>query len=67
MAILRRRPVLRAAAIGGGAYSAGWKRNVRKRLEYLAEQHERGVLSDEDFARHKAAALAEADQQDTSW
>jgi hypothetical protein len=59
MAILRRRPVLRAAAIGGGAYSAGRRRRARRRLEELVELHARGDLSDQEFARRKAAVLGE--------
>jgi hypothetical protein len=69
MAILRRRPVLRAAAIGGGAYSAGRRRRARRRLEELVELQARGDLSDQEFARQRAAVLAEEnrDSGDRRW
>jgi hypothetical protein len=59
VAILRRRPLLRVAAISGGAYSAGRRRRARRRLEKLVELHACGDLSDQEFARQRAAALAE--------
>jgi Short C-terminal domain len=59
VAILRRRPLLRAAAISAGAYSAARKRRARRRLEELVELHASGDLSEKEFARRKAAALAE--------
>jgi Short C-terminal domain len=66
MALVRRRPLLRAAAIGGGAYMAG-KRTPRtepqtpdmiQQLTQLGELHARGVLTDEEFAQQKARILA---------
>jgi hypothetical protein len=51
---VRRRPLLRAAAIGGGAYFAG---NRRMQLNELAKLHAQGVLSDEEFALRKARLL----------
>ncbi len=71
MHLLRRRPILRAAAIGGGAYYAGKRRQdalVRKRVERareaaaenlarLSKLHEQGVLSNAEFARQKARLL----------
>ena len=94
----RRRPLLRAAAVGGGAYAMGKRRaqnqdyaneqemeqNERlsslesqgaapaaaapapaggisddavNRLKELAELHEQGVLTDEEFAQQKAKLL----------
>ena len=95
MPILRRRPVLRAAAIGGGAYVAGKRRQeaqerdyeeqariaqskaqqsappapraapaaggmsdrAMQQLEQLGKLHEQGVLTDDEFAKQKAALL----------
>ena len=66
MALVRRRPLLRAAAIGGGAYMAG-KRTTRperqnpdmiQQLTQLGELRARGVLTDEEFAQQKARILA---------
>ena len=49
MPIMRRRPVLRAAAIGGGAYMAGKKRQESRQREY--EQEDRTTqLEDEQTA-----------------
>jgi len=94
---MRRRPVLRAAAIGGGAYYAGKKRQeaqeredeeqariaqleaersapvapqapptsggmsdaAMQRLEQLGKLHEQGVLTDDEFAKQKAALLGD--------
>jgi hypothetical protein len=67
---MRRRPVLRAAAVGGGAYALG-KRNaaappvapaetggeVTTRLAELGKLHDQGVLTDEEFAAAKAKLL----------
>ena len=72
MPLIRRRPLLRAAAIGGGAYYAGKKRmesqqrehDERARtepaaqLEQLGKLHADGVLTDEEFAAAKARLLA---------
>jgi hypothetical protein len=41
MPLMRRRPVLRAAAVGGGAYAMG-KRNARMREEQEAQAYEQG-------------------------
>lgn len=59
MPLVRRRPLLRAAAIGGGAYYAGKRRQEAAiaKLERLTRLHEHGVLTDEEFARQKASLL----------
>lgn len=97
MPILRRRPVLRAAAISGGAYYAGKNRQQARRREYeeqariarleaqqspsgpargappiggmsdatmhrleqLGKLHEQRVLTDDEFAKQKAALLGD--------
>ena len=41
MPLMRRRPVLRAAAVGGGAYAMG-KRNARIREEQEAQAYQQG-------------------------
>jgi hypothetical protein len=41
MPLMRRRPVLRAAAVGGGAYAMG-KRNARIREQQEAHTYEQG-------------------------
>lgn len=41
MPLMRRRPMLRAAAVGGGAYAMG-KRNARIQEEHQAEAYEQG-------------------------
>jgi Short C-terminal domain len=58
--LMRRRPLLRAAAIGGGAYYMG-KRHAKQhefdaiqRLEQLGRLHDEGVLTDEEFAKQKS-------------
>ena len=61
--LMRRRPLLRAAAIGGGAYYMGKRRAERRefdaiqRLEQLGKLHDEGVLTDEEFAKQKAKLL----------
>jgi hypothetical protein len=59
--LIRRRPLLRAAAIGGGAYHFGKRRHEAeerlRRLEQLGELHEQRVLSDDEFAEQKAKLL----------
>lgn len=64
MPLLRRRPVLRAAAIGSGAYAAGKRRQeaslhvlAMEMLERLGKLHEQGVLTDEELASYKARLL----------
>jgi hypothetical protein len=68
----RRRPLLRAAAVGGGAYLAG-KHMARAsdqraadeayqddRINQLEQQqalHQQGMLTDEEFAAAKAKLL----------
>lgn len=93
MPLRRRRPVLRAAAVGGGAYLMGKRRAeaqgqapgaqegsagaappepaaasqepaggldeaALQRLKDLADLHQQGVLTDEEFAAQKARILA---------
>jgi hypothetical protein len=41
MPMMRRRPLLRAAAVGGGAYAMG-KRNARVQEEQQAQAYEQG-------------------------
>ena len=61
--VMRRRPLLRAAAIGGGAYYMGKRRAEQRefdaiqRLEQLGKLHDEGVLTDEEFAKHKSQLL----------
>ena len=92
MPLMRRRPLLRAAAVGGGAYLAG-KRHAEneereaqqqarlsgledqssmpapaaprggltpeamEQLKSLAQLHDQGVLTDEEFDQQKAKVL----------
>ena len=91
MPLRRRRPLLRAAAVGGGAYHMGKRRaeaqeqtepagqgygppppqqptgsapagtldaDAMQRLKELADLHQQGVLTDEEFAAQKARILA---------
>ena len=44
MPFMRRRPLLRAAAVGGGAYALG-KRSERKQAEQQQEAYEAGAQS----------------------
>jgi hypothetical protein len=56
--LIRRRPLLRATAIGGGAYYAGKRRmDVVDQLTQLGKLREHGVLTDEEFAQRKARLL----------
>jgi uncharacterized protein HemX len=61
--LMRRRPLLRAAAIGGGAYYMGKRREqarqreLENRLEQLSKLHTDGALTDEEFAKRKAQLL----------
>ena len=41
MPLMRRRPLLRAAAVGGGAYAMG-KRNARRQQEQYGQAYEEG-------------------------
>jgi hypothetical protein len=56
---MRRRPLLRAAAIGGGSYRAS-KREMQRRkdLHRLARLHDQGVLTDAEYAEQRARLLA---------
>jgi Short C-terminal domain len=91
--LMRRRPLLRAAAVGGGAYamgrrnaerqqleasqdqrigqlesqpaaasapppSAGISSEAMQKLQQLAQLHEQGVLTDEEFSTQKQHLLA---------
>ena len=87
MPLRRRRPLLRAAAVGGGAYLAGRHAERREAAQFdepyhepypptpaptasgvsgdaidkikeLAQLHDQGVLTDEEFAAQKARLLA---------
>lgn len=84
--VRRRRPLLRAAAVGGGAYMAGKQRarteaeeaaaeasaqpvaapaepagglspDAIEQLKSLAQLHDQGVLTDEEFDAQKAKVL----------
>jgi hypothetical protein len=77
MPLRRRRPLLRAAAVGGSAYLAGKSRGAHNasqtqdtsqgrdelspatidRLQQLGDLHDRGVLTDEEFAAQKSRLL----------
>jgi putative oligomerization/nucleic acid binding protein len=78
MALIRRRPLLRAAAVGAGSYMAG-KRASRdqaapaqpaaplpgalspeavEQLKSLAQLHDQGILTDQEFEQQKAKILA---------
>jgi hypothetical protein len=54
--VIRRRPLLRAAAIGG-TYAAG--SDVLSQLSQLTAMHDNGALSDEEFAAAKAKVLGQ--------
>ena len=55
----RRRPLLRAAAVGGGAepQPTGTTSDDIARLRQLGELHDQGILTDDEFAREKARIL----------
>ncbi len=56
--LIRRRPLLRAAAIGGGAYFAGKRRqDLSEQLAQLGRLREQGVLTEDEFARERASLL----------
>ena len=90
MPLMRRRPLLRAAAVGGGAYVAGPRAaqasqreagqqqqvsdpqgatgapaarggglssDAMAQLKELADLHEQGILTDDEFAQHKQRLL----------
>ena len=89
MPIMRRRPLLRAAAVGGGAYMAGKRRaraeqpaeqsaepmaapspapapppqsgglspEAMEQLKSLAQLHDQGILTDQEFDQQKAKVL----------
>jgi hypothetical protein len=49
---------LRAAAIGGGAYFAGKRRqDLSEQLAQLGRLREQGVLTEDEFARERASLL----------
>jgi Short C-terminal domain len=66
---VRRRPLLRAAAIGGGAYMAGKRRaersaqatggpqSVSDQIAQLSSLHDQGALTDAEFASAKSRLL----------
>lgn len=65
---VRRRPLLRAAAIGGGAYMAGKRRaersaydaerdSVSDQLAQLSSLHDQGALTDAEFASAKSRLI----------
>jgi hypothetical protein len=67
--LMRRRPLLRAAAIGGGAYDAGRRRAAARlretgvrsspadQLRELARLRAQGMLTEEEFAVQKSKVL----------
>ena len=85
MPMMRRRPLLRAAAVGGGAYMAGKRRaraeqpaepmaapspapapppqsgglspEAMEQLKSLAQLHDQGILTDQEFDQQKAKVL----------
>jgi hypothetical protein len=66
MPVLRRRPLLRATAIGAGVFYAVKRRQEAgereragqaEKFERLAELREQGVLTDEELARHQTNAF----------
>jgi Short C-terminal domain len=65
MPLLRRRPLLRAAAVGGGAYMAG-KHVANSRAEREQEAYSEGQQSTVDAAPPPAAAPAAPQPTGTS-
>jgi hypothetical protein len=70
MRLMRRRPLLRAAALSGTQYMAG-KRSAQldrspgglsteavEQLKSLAQLHDHGILTDQEFEQQKAKILA---------
>jgi hypothetical protein len=56
--LIRRRPLLRAAAIGGGAYFAGKRRmDLSEQLAQLGRLRQQGVLTDAEVAQERANLL----------
>jgi hypothetical protein len=68
--LMRRRPLLRAAAVRGTPYMAG-KRSAQldrapgglaaeavEQLKSLAQLHDQGILTDREFEQQKAKILA---------
>jgi hypothetical protein len=55
MPLVRRRPLLRAAAVGGGAYAMG-KRNARRQQEQYGQAYEEGQQTAPAPAAAPAAA-----------
>jgi Short C-terminal domain len=79
MPLRRRRPLLRAAAVGAGAYMAGKRAEqpspepaaaptapppgglspeAVEQLKSLAQLHDQGILTDQEFEQQKAKILA---------
>jgi hypothetical protein len=66
---MRRRPLLRAAAAGGAGYLAGRRRTgaeqengaltaeAMEQLKSLAQLHDQGILTDQEFSAQKAKVL----------
>ena len=59
MPLMRRRPLLRAAAVGGGAYAMG-KRNARRQQEQYGQAYDEGQQTAPAYAQPPAAAPAAA-------
>ena len=57
MPMMRRRPLLRAAAVGGGAYAMG-KRNARRQQEQYGQAYEEGQQTAPPAYAPEAAAPA---------
>ena len=55
MPLVRRRPLLRAAAVGGGAYAMG-KRNARRQQEQYGQAYEEGQQTAPPASAPPAAA-----------
>ena len=54
MPLMRRRPLLRAAAVGGGAYMAGKSRQRSQEREYEQEQRISDLESQQSYAEQPA-------------
>ena len=56
--LMRRRPLLRGAAIGGGAYDAGKRRiETAEKLQQLPRSRDAGVVTEAEFERRRAALV----------
>ena len=56
--LMRRRPLLRGAAIGGGAYNAARRRiETAEKLQQLSALRDAGVVTEAEFARRRAALV----------